>query len=105
VSPVTPLRGCSRFRVSIRRGSAQAHSSRNPSVEQRRVYSIYYNGTLTLPSIEERGEAVEAVVVEVRWWERTRDVIITETYRLSIYNTLCTLLSQLYSVMQPLMHD
>jgi hypothetical protein len=75
------------------------------SVEQRIVYSIYYNGSLSY-LIGWRGErAVEAVVVEVRWWERTRDIIITETYKLSIYSTLCTLLSQLYSVMQPLMHD
>ena len=52
------------------------------SVEQRRVYSIYYYGTLTLP-YEGRGErAVEAVAVRVDSGREQETLLFYTRYRL-----------------------
>ena len=57
----------------------------NLTVEQ--VQSILYilHSTLILP-VGERGVAVEACCLNSGWWERTRDVILLQQYRVGIYS-------------------
>ena len=56
-------------------------------VEQCRVYSIYYYGTLTLP-YKRRGErAVEAVAVRVDSGREQETFFISHTLQVSIYTT------------------
>ena len=57
-------------------------------VEQRRVYSIYYYGTLTLP-YKRRGErAVEAVAVRVDSGREQETFFFLHTLQASIYTIL-----------------
>ena len=61
------------------------NQGRHLGVEQAQVYSIYYSSTLILP-VGERGVAVEACCLNSGWWERTRDVILLQQYRVGIYS-------------------
>ena len=56
-SPGAPVKG---LRIGV--DGSTRRLSRGPTVEQRVVYSIYYNGTLVLPWRGERGVALAGCV-------------------------------------------